>query len=78
MDAVGATQATVLSAYRTRETNAMLARTTFGVATTASHIYGRALDIRLPSRTEDAMQAGTGDAARRRWLVSALRLLPHR
>ena len=32
MDAVGETRATVLSAYRTRETNAMLARTHFGVA----------------------------------------------
>ena len=57
MDAVGATRATVLSAYRTRETNAMLARTTFGVADNSQHIYGRALDIRLPSRTEEAMQA---------------------
>src|ERR1700730_4773584 len=57
MDAVGATQATGLSAYRTRETNAMLARTTFGVAANSQHIYGRAVDIRLPSRTEDAMQA---------------------
>src|SRR6266403_3938343 len=57
MDAVGATRATVLSAYRTRETNAMLARTRFGVAENSQHIYGRALDIRLPSRTEDAMQA---------------------
>jgi uncharacterized protein YcbK (DUF882 family) len=57
MDAVGAAHATVLSAYRTRETNAMLARTTFGVADNSQHIYGRALDIRLPSRTEDAMQA---------------------
>ena len=57
MDAVGATQATVLSAYRTRETNAMLARTTFGVADNSQHIYGRALDIRLAARLEDAMQA---------------------
>src|SRR6202165_283951 len=57
MDAVGATRAPVLSAYRTRETNAMLARTHFGVAENSQHIYGRALDIRLPSRTEDAMQA---------------------
>src|SRR5436309_8404481 len=55
MDAVGATRATVLSAYRTRATNAMLARTTFGVADNSQHIYGRALDVRLPSRTEDAM-----------------------
>ena len=57
MDAVGATRATVLSAYRTRETNAMLARTTFGVADNSQHIYGRALDIRLDSRVEEAMQA---------------------
>src|SRR5438552_4076553 len=45
MDAVGATRATVLSAYRTRETNAMLARTSFGVADNSQHIYGRALDV---------------------------------
>ncbi len=56
MDAVGATRATVLSAYRTRETNAMLARTTFGVADNSQHIYGRALDIHLGSRIEDAME----------------------
>ena len=57
MDAVGATKATILSAYRTRETNAMLARTTFGVAENSQHIYGRALDIRLDSGNEEAMQA---------------------
>jgi uncharacterized protein YcbK (DUF882 family) len=57
MDGVGATQATVLSAYRTRETNAMLARTTFGVADNSQHIYGRALDIRFGARLEEAMQA---------------------
>ena len=57
MDAVGATRATILSAYRTRETNAMLARTTFGVADNSQHIYGRALDVRLESRNEEAMQA---------------------
>jgi uncharacterized protein YcbK (DUF882 family) len=57
MDAVGTTKATVLSAYRTRETNAMLARTTFGVADNSQHIYGRALDIRLDGRNEEAMQA---------------------
>jgi uncharacterized protein YcbK (DUF882 family) len=56
MDAVGATRATVLSAYRTRETNAMLARTHFGVAENSQHIYGRALDLRLPTRNEEAMQ----------------------
>ena len=57
MDAVGATKATILSAYRTRETNAMLAKTMFGVADNSQHIYGRALDVRLDSRNEDAMQA---------------------
>ena len=57
MEAVGATRATILSAYRTPETNAMLARTTFGVADNSQHLYGRALDIRLESRVEDAMQA---------------------
>jgi uncharacterized protein YcbK (DUF882 family) len=57
MDSVGATQATVLSAYRTPATNAMLARTTFGVADNSQHLYGRALDIHLPARLEDAMAA---------------------
>ncbi|MBV9966726.1 MAG: DUF882 domain-containing protein, partial [Alphaproteobacteria bacterium] len=35
----------------------MLARTTFGVADNSQHIYGRALDIRLDGRNEDAMEA---------------------
>src|SRR5579883_3314574 len=47
IDAVGATRATVLSAYRTPATNAMLARTMFGVAENSQHLYGRALDISL-------------------------------
>ena len=57
IDAVGATRATVLSAYRTRETNARLARTHFGVAEKSQHIYGRALDIRLETRNERAVKA---------------------
>ncbi|HEX3864094.1 MAG TPA: DUF882 domain-containing protein [Stellaceae bacterium] len=57
MARVGATQATVLSAYRTPATNAMLARTTFGVADNSQHLYGRALDIRLDTRLSDAMEA---------------------
>jgi uncharacterized protein YcbK (DUF882 family) len=57
LDAVGATRATVLSAYRTPETNAMLARTLLGVAERSEHLYGRALDIYLPARLEDAMLA---------------------
>jgi uncharacterized protein YcbK (DUF882 family) len=57
MDAVGATSATVLSAYRTPETNEMLARTTFGVAEHSQHMYGRAVDICLPARLQEAMEA---------------------
>jgi uncharacterized protein YcbK (DUF882 family) len=57
MDAVGVTGATVLSAYRTPETNEMLARTMFGVAEHSQHIYGRAVDIYLPARLEEAMVA---------------------
>lgn len=56
MDAVGQTTATVLSAYRTPETNAMLALTTFGVAEHSQHMFGRAIDIYLPSRLKDAME----------------------
>jgi uncharacterized protein YcbK (DUF882 family) len=55
LDAVGETRATILSAYRTAETNAMLARTTFGVAEHSQHIVGRALDIRPESKLSDAM-----------------------
>src|ERR1700736_2834396 len=55
LDAVGETHATILSAYRTAETNALLARTTFGVAEHSQHIVGRALDIRLESKLSDAM-----------------------
>jgi uncharacterized protein YcbK (DUF882 family) len=57
LDAVGASRATVLSAYRTPETNAMLARTMFGVAENSQHIYGRALDISLDARLDQAMEA---------------------
>jgi uncharacterized protein YcbK (DUF882 family) len=57
MAAVGQVRATILSAYRTPETNAMLARTHFGVAENSQHVYGRALDIRLNARTEAAAQA---------------------
>jgi hypothetical protein len=55
LDAVGQTKATILSAYRTAETNAMLAHTTFGVAEHSQHILGRALDIRLDAKLSDAM-----------------------
>ena len=55
LDAVGETKATILSAYRTAETNAMLARTTFGVAEHSQHLLGRALDFRLEARLSYAM-----------------------
>jgi uncharacterized protein YcbK (DUF882 family) len=55
--AVGAERTTILSAYRTRETNDLLARTIFGVAENSQHIYARALDITLDARLAEAMQA---------------------
>ena len=57
MVATGQTSAVVLSAFRTQETNALLARTTFGVAENSQHLYGRALDVRFPGRLADAMVA---------------------
>ena len=57
MAATGQTSAVVLSAFRSLETNAMLARTTFGVAENSQHIYGRALDVRFPARLSDAVAA---------------------
>jgi uncharacterized protein YcbK (DUF882 family) len=70
MDAVDAQSAAILSAYRTPETNAMLSRTTFGVAENSQHLYGRALDIRFGSRLAEAMfaaraiNAGASDGTR--------------
>jgi uncharacterized protein YcbK (DUF882 family) len=55
MAATGQTSAVVLSAFRTHETNAMLARTTFGVAENSQHIYGRALDVRFPAKLSNAV-----------------------
>jgi len=57
MDAVDAPSASILSAYRTPGTNAMLARTRFGIAENSQHLYGRALDVQLGTRLADAMQA---------------------
>ena len=57
LGAVGETRATILSAYRTAETNAMLARTTFGVAEHSQHILGRALDLRVDTKIAAAMSA---------------------
>lgn len=63
MDSVGASRVTILSAYRSLATNRMLARTNFGVADNSQHLYGRALDIRLDTGLEQAME--TARAMRR-------------
>jgi uncharacterized protein YcbK (DUF882 family) len=57
IDAVGVSRAIVLSAYRSISTNQALASTTFGVAENSQHLYGRALDIHLDTRLEQAMEA---------------------
>ena len=57
MEAIGQGEATILSAYRTRETNEMLARTTFGVAENSQHIFGRALDVHFGDKLAEAMAA---------------------
>src|SRR5437588_1970773 len=57
MEAVGQTSATILSAYRTVETNAMLAHTHFGVAENSQHTYGRALDVHFGDKLAEAMKA---------------------
>jgi len=57
MSASGQTEAQVLSAYRSRATNEMLARTTFGVAENSQHIFGRALDVHFGAKLAEAMQA---------------------
>src|SRR6266436_1961291 len=60
LDAVGATRATILSAYRTAETNAMLARTTFGVAEHSQHIVGRALVLQRQLARAEFLARTTG------------------
>jgi hypothetical protein len=54
---VGQNSATILSAYRTPQTNAMLARTHFGVAENSQHLYGRALDVQFGDNLAEAMKA---------------------
>lgn len=52
MDSAGVARATVLSAYRTPKTNAMLATKYFGVAEKSQHLAGRAVDVTLDSKLE--------------------------
>jgi uncharacterized protein YcbK (DUF882 family) len=56
MQSVGQSQATVLSAYRTPETNAMLARKGFKPAENSLHLYGRAIDVHFGDKLADAMK----------------------
>src|SRR3982751_5727266 len=57
MQSVGQSQATILSAYRTPETNAMLARKGFKPAENSLHLYGRAVDVHFGDKLADAMKA---------------------
>jgi uncharacterized protein YcbK (DUF882 family) len=57
MAAIGAPEATILSAYRTPETNAMLATYIVGVAEKSQHLLGRALDVTFDGRLADARTA---------------------
>jgi uncharacterized protein YcbK (DUF882 family) len=57
MDAIGEANASVLSAYRTPETNARLRATMFGVAEKSQHLYGRAIDVSFDRRLLDAETA---------------------
>lgn len=54
MEAVGQGRATILSAFRTPETNARLASKGLGVAEHSQHLLGKALDVTFPSRLPDA------------------------
>jgi uncharacterized protein YcbK (DUF882 family) len=56
MAAAGQTSATILSAYRTPETNEALEKTNFGVAENSQHLYGRALDVYFENDLEKTMQ----------------------
>ena len=57
MAATSQGSATVLSAFRTRETNEKLRATQFGVAEQSQHLYGRAIDVTFDKRLGNAKQA---------------------
>jgi uncharacterized protein YcbK (DUF882 family) len=57
MTAINQSSATVLSAYRTRETNERLRATNFGVAEQSQHLSGRAIDVTFDSRLTGAREA---------------------
>jgi len=57
MAATGQTHATILSAFRTPETNAKLAASLFGAAEKSQHLLGKALDVTFDARLPDARAA---------------------
>ena len=57
MAAVSQPEATILSAYRTPETNAMLATYLVGVAEKSQHLLGRALDVTFDAKLAEAHAA---------------------
>ncbi len=46
----------VISGYRSPQTNAMLRRTNRAVAKNSFHMYGKAVDIRMPDRSTSALR----------------------
>jgi uncharacterized protein YcbK (DUF882 family) len=56
LQTVGENKATILSAYRTPETNAMLAKKGFKPAENSLHLYGRALDVHISDKLSEAMK----------------------
>jgi uncharacterized protein YcbK (DUF882 family) len=56
LQSVGEAKATILSAYRTPETNAMLAKKGFKAAENSQHLYGRALDVHMSDKLAEAMK----------------------
>ncbi len=57
MQVTGQQSATILSAYRTPQTNRRLCKAGFAAAENSQHLYGRALDVRFDDNLDDAMNA---------------------
>jgi uncharacterized protein YcbK (DUF882 family) len=57
MGATGQKRATVLSAYRTPETNRKLADRLYGVAEKSQHVVGRAIDVTFDAKLAEAATA---------------------
>lgn len=52
----GAPKLEILSGYRSPKTNAMLRRASTGVAKNSFHMYGQAIDIRMPGKSTRQLQ----------------------